>query len=216
MIRNRGRFCALIMVAAAAFWGTTACAFAQGGGPWGCVQWPIADYGEGILYYADYYENSCDDTPEAAYVFGDYDWPQTCPDCVPAFNDGAASKQFRGLDAPVEQEFVLQLPEGPARDFAKAIELPSLKNIQFKNASGTLITAKVFAFKVFKRSLLRQSVPDEGRTIVVAMQVKGQPSVPPVSIECAPLDKSGACCAYSARYDAGAGQQIPMLVLTAK
>ena len=98
----------------------------------------------------------------------------------------------------------------------RATEVPGLKFIQFKGANGNLITAKVFAFQTYKRRLLQQSVPDNGRMIVVAMQMKGEPSVQPVSLKCKPLDKPEACFAYSGEYDQGAGARIPILVLTAR
>jgi hypothetical protein len=58
--------------------------------------------------------------------------------------------------------------------------------------------------------------PDEGRLMVVAMQIAGTPDEGPMKLTCKPVDEVGACFAYSATYDTGGNRPLPILVLTAK
>jgi len=187
-----------------------------GGPPCGCAQWPLLQLGEGILYYADFYESTCDDNPLPSYVFGEYDWPQFCPDCVSVTDLAEATQRYRGLESPISEEYVHKLPTGLARDYSEPVDLPDLKVIQFKSADGALVAAKVFVFKIYKQRLLQTSAKDEGREIAIAMQLKRQPSDLPVAVECTPLGNSQTCCAYSTFYDRGNRQRLPILVLMAR
>lgn len=181
-------------------------------GQWGCAIIPVLEYDGGTMYYADLYTTSCDDTPEAIYIFGNYDYPQICPNCETGSE--LASNRFQGLPAPISETFVLQLPEGPARNHSELVDMQGPKFIQIEDVKGDSITAKVFAFKVYTRRLLQKPGPDEGRLMVVAMQVVPTPGQEPVKVRSKPVDEVGECFAYSAVYE-DSDWQIPMLVLTA-
>jgi len=186
------------------------------GPPWGCAQWPLVELAEGIIYYADWYQTSCNDNPQACYVFGDYDYPQICPDCVPGNDDDFLSHRFPGLSKPIAEDYVLSLPEGAARENSEPSETPDLKFIQIEDTQGALITAKVFAFRIYPRRLSGESATDSGRTIVVAMQMEGEPDTQPVHLASKPLETKTPCYAYSTVYEPAEGQRFPILVLTAK
>src|SRR5262245_59447337 len=83
--------------------------------PYTCAVYPIMAFGSDIfLYYSDYYPSGCDDTPQAAYLYGNYAWPMQCPDCVQGSflkeERGAKAapgpaKPFPGLNAPFDPGF---------------------------------------------------------------------------------------------------------------
>ena len=216
MLRKPGGYCALAALALNVIVCITSSRAQSSGPPCGCAQWPMLQLGDAILYYAEFYESTCDDNPQPCYVYGDYDWPQFCPDCVSATELAESTRQYRGLDAPIAENYVHQLPAGPSRDYSKVIDMPDLQFIQFKGSDGNLIAAKVFVFKIYKQRLLASSTKDEGRMIAIAMQLDRAPSVLPASVECAPLGNPQTCCAYSTIYDRGLGQRLPILVLTAR
>jgi hypothetical protein len=209
MNRFLGKYCALTVTLAVATGAYASHAYGQ----WGCAIIPVLEYDGGTMYYADLYETSCDDNPEPTYIFGDYDYPQICPNCETGSQ--LVSNRFQGLPAPISEAFVLQLPEGPARNHSELVDFQGPKFIQIEDVKGDFITAKVFAFKVYKRRLLQKPGPDEGRLIVIAMQVASTPGEEPVMLRSKPVDEVGACFAYSAVYEDG-NRPIPLLVLTAK
>jgi hypothetical protein len=170
----------------------------------------------GTVYFADLYETSCDDEPEADYLVGSYAWPQDCPDCDGGSPSGDLARGFPGLDEPIMADYSMQLPEGRARRFSRPSDYPDLRFIQFEGVNGDLLTAKVFAFTIERPRTVGGLETKVERTILVALQMQGLPTSKPVTLIGKPLARQGDCHAYSAVYEPGVGQRFPILVLTAK
>ena len=115
--------------------------------PWACPIFPIEEYGEDeYLYYAEYYETGCGDSPEPTLIVGNYDWPAECPNCEIASRAQASNRKFDGyIGRPKSTDYVFQFPKGPAKRFSE--QIGASKYVEFV-AEKRVVRAKVFEFLI--------------------------------------------------------------------
>jgi hypothetical protein len=177
-----------------------------------CPLYPVLTFPNGTLYYCDYFEtNQCTD-PTNDYIIGDFDWPQTCPDCPSSLRASfRTGGKFLGLKDPISDTDDLVLPKGPARTFSSKAK-PPVAYLSFKDVRNLQLYAKVFAFSIDVGRA--QGGQSKFMTMLVALQLKEKPGNSE-EVTCSPLDGAGVSCAYRCEYQVG-GKKHPMLVLTAQ
>lgn len=145
-----------------------------------CVLWPLYAYGGGVyLYYADYYPTACTDQPQVTYWYGSIsDWPETCPSCQSrdgsvATADGQAAGPFPGMHQPLRPGDDIQLPDGQASSFARAIVDDDIEFVKMADTAGNAHTAKVFLLAVDTDGAKSGVPTGPDRFVYVAEEVTG-------------------------------------------
>jgi hypothetical protein len=126
--------------------------------PCSCPISPFYTLPSGTVYYASRFATNCNDTPTAAYVFGNYSWPILCPsgNCLPSKRAAPVKGcelenkgEFPGFKAPFDRNYEHSMPSSKARQFSRLlISDPEPEFISFLDFDGNPRWAKVFAYKL--------------------------------------------------------------------
>jgi len=164
---------------------------AAGNPDYACPIWPIMAVDGGILYYCDNFPtDDCEETPEAAYLVGEYQWPAICDsqcehvvytrEQLQAVEKQMASgsrktksltlrSHFPGHSATLDPDaFELAIPAGKGRQFSSLAGEPWYLHFTFEEQE---VHAKVFDYVVNVGQVDDPSGRPRYRTIAVAYEV---------------------------------------------
>jgi hypothetical protein len=201
-------------------------------GPLVCPLFPLAFLGDGYLYYCDYFENDCFDSPEPVVAFGTYALSPECPqNCFNAnlslqrtdqADTTAASSKFDGLLAPLPVRETLRIPPASGARRSKVFIDPDIQFIEFRDIKGTRKHAKVFAINLDPIGPGAEVKSCACQLRYAAFESEG-PIDPElvVPLSCIALESDavvgeGECHVYRGIYEPTLSTRIHLLVLTVR
>ncbi len=125
-------------------------------GPKRCPTIPIAVYGGGSLYEALEHADETCPSPTPIYVFGVFNYPQTCPACT-AYKD--TPQRFYGLAMPVPADYEHKMPAGKPRKYSKKALTPN--RVRHLYLDEQRVYVKVFSFVVNRVDMANGTEPDD-------------------------------------------------------